>query len=110
MAYRVLRIPINARPQIFTIMLSGVLYTIRLYWLVPAECWVIDIMDSIRNPLVCGIPLITGTDLIGQFEYVGIPGQLLVVSDQLPPETVPDFTHLGITGKVYYIIPEEVVA
>lgn len=100
----VLRIPVTPRPQTFSIMLSGTLYTIRLYWLKPAECWVFDFYDRTgENKILCGVPLVTGSDLLGQFAYVGIGGGLFVVTDTLPPDTIPSWTELGVTGHVYYV-------
>jgi hypothetical protein len=100
----VLEIPTRAAPLIFTVMLEGVTYSIQQYWLVPAQCWVWNISDNSGNLLIGGVPLITGTDLLGQFsDYVGPPGQLLVISDPGPPGTVPGYTSLGQTGHVYYV-------
>lgn len=95
-------IPVTARPQTFTVALSGILYTIRQWWLKPAQCWMFDIMDIGGAKIACGIPLITGADLLDQLQYIGLKGWLFVISDELPPETVPDFTHLGVTGHVYF--------
>jgi hypothetical protein len=101
----VVEIPVSANPQTFTIVLEGATYGINLYWLVPADCWVIDISDVAGNLLIGGVPLITGANLLTQYrQYVGPPGQLLVISDQLPPDHVPNFTDLGITGHLYYIV------
>jgi hypothetical protein len=99
----VLRIPVTARPQTFTIALSGSEYTIRLYWLNPAQCWVFDFMDQSAAPILAGVPLVTGVDLLEQHRYLGFNGGLFVISDSLPPDTIPDFTHLGVTGHVYYL-------
>lgn len=101
----IVEIPLTARPQYFSITLNSIPYYCKLYWLVPTQCWVLDFMDQEQNKIICGIPLITGTDLLGQFFYI-IEGQLVVISDQLPPDTVPDFVHLGVTGHVYYAPPE----
>lgn len=101
----IVEIPMTARNQWFSVTLNRVDYRWKLYWLVPAQCWVVDIYDQEENKLLCGIPLITGTDILGQFVYV-LEGNLVVISDQLPPDTVPDFTHLGVTGHVYYAPPE----
>jgi hypothetical protein len=101
----VVGIPLSAQPQTFTVVLEGATYGIRLYWLVPAQCWVIDLSDASGNPLINGIPLITGTNLLTQYRrYVGPPGQLLVISDHLPPDAVPNFTDLGITGHLFYLV------
>jgi hypothetical protein len=101
----VVEIPLTARPQTFSVVLEGVTYGIRLYWLVPADCWVINISDAAGNLLIGGVPLITGANLLTQYrQYVGPPGQLLVISDHLPPDAVPNFTDLGVTGHLFYLV------
>lgn len=101
-------IPMTPAPKNFSVVLGGIAYRWKLYWLVPAQCWVVDIGLEEGGRVICGIPLVTGGDLLGQFGYVGVGGddadaKLFVISDQLPPDTVPDFTHLGSTGHVYYM-------
>jgi hypothetical protein len=100
----IVEIPFSAsRPQVFRVTLGGIPYQIKLAWNDPAQCWVIDIYDTIGNPLVRGIPLITGTDLVGQFPYLNFGGQLLVISDQKPPDAVPGWADLGVTGHLYFV-------
>ena len=102
---RIVEILLTAQPQYFSLTLSGVEYRWKLYWLFTAQCWVVDIYDVYENKILCGIPLVTGTDLLKQFPHI-IEGKMFVISDQLPPDTVPDFVHLGITGHVYFAPPE----
>ena len=61
----VFEIPLTARPQTFQITLRGATYSWRLYWLVPADCWVVNIGDAAGNPIINGIPLLPGADLFG---------------------------------------------
>jgi hypothetical protein len=99
-----LEIPATARPMTFTVVLEGVTYGVRQYWLIPAQCWVWNIYDVAGNPLINGVPLITGVDLLTQFRaYIGPPGKIAVISDQMPPDVVPNFTNLGKTGHIYYL-------
>jgi hypothetical protein len=99
----IVEIRLQARPQIVQVTLAGTLYTLRLYWNVFTDCWVIDIGDRTGNPLIRGMPLITGADLLRQYGYIGIPGQLLVISDQKPPDVVPGFEDLSVTGHLYFV-------
>lgn len=100
----VIEIPVTPHPQVFRVALNNTVYAWRIYWLVPAQCWMLDIADLEERPLISGIPLITGADLLGQYQYA-MKGGLYVISDQLPPDTVPDFTHLGSTGHIYFLPP-----
>ncbi len=42
------------------------------------DCWGLDIGDASNNPIVCGIPLIPGVNLLAQYAYLGISGELIV--------------------------------
>lgn len=100
----VIEIPFNAQPQVVSLRLAGQTYTWRLYWLDPAQCWMIDIADIAGNPLISGVALVTGGDLLGQLQYL-VPGWLFVISDQKPVDTVPGWGDLGVTGHLYFVPP-----
>ena len=64
--------------------------------------WVLDILDAANNPLVTGIPLVTGTDLLAQFQYLNFKGKL-VVQTLTSPDDVPTFDNLGDTAKLFWV-------
>jgi hypothetical protein len=66
--------------------------------------WILDIGDGDGNPLVCGIPLVVGIDLLWQYEYLKFPGMLFVASDA-GDEKPPSFTNLGWTTHLYFMTP-----
>ncbi len=43
--------------------------------------YVLDIADANGKPIVQGIPFVTGADLLAQYAYLGIGGQLIVQTD-----------------------------
>lgn len=94
-------IPLSADSQRFTITLAGVVYNLALTWR-SGTGWVLDIADANSAPLVSGIPLVTGTDLLGQFRYLGIGGKLAVLVEG-DIAAVPDYSDLGTEGKLYFI-------
>src|ERR1700677_3277206 len=59
-------IPLTPINQTFPISLSGVTYTLTFQWRTPVGTWVMDIGDVNGNPLVSGIALVTGADLLAQ--------------------------------------------
>lgn len=73
-------------------------------WCKPAACWVADIADINGNPIVSGIPLVTGADLLEQFGYLRLGGQLLAQTDH-DTDAVPTFTNLGKEGHMYFLSP-----
>jgi len=96
-------IPLTPAAQTFLISLAGVQYQMTLQWrdAVNNGGWVLDIADSTGNPLISGIPLVTGVDLLAQYKYVGIGVELWVQTDAA--DVVPTYTNLGIQSHLYAI-------
>ena len=95
-------IPLSPRPQTFVIALGGTSYTLRFHFANTDQGgWLLDIGDAANNPLICGIPLVTGADLLEQYPDVGIAGRLFVLSDG-DPGAVPTFMNLGVSSHVYF--------
>lgn len=95
-------IPLIAANQAFATTVSGAEYGLKLKWNGAASCWMLDISDATGNPLVSGIPLITGADLLEQYRYLGIPGQLFVQTDN-DTDAVPTQDNLGSLGRLYFV-------
>lgn len=96
-------IPFAGTPETFTIALAGVTYGFNVQWNVPNASWVIDISDASGNPIVSGIPMVTGSDLLEQYSYLGFQFALVAQTDN-SPDTVPTFDNLGTTGHLYAIV------
>jgi hypothetical protein len=105
MAEAVYEIPVSASPQRFNIPLGGTEYELELRWNHVAGAWVLNISTPAGVPVLHGLPLITGADLLAQHRHLGFTGGLLVVGDPNPDE-VPDFYTLGTGGKLYFVVPE----
>jgi hypothetical protein len=94
----VFEIPLTPMPQTFYISLSGTQYQLVFnYRNVSMGGWVMDINDPLGNPLVCGIPLVTGANLLGQYGYLDFAGGMMVLSDG-DWDAVPTFANLGLVG------------
>lgn len=74
-------IPLSPKPQTFAISLVGVTYLMTLLWNPSLACWVLDIDDANGNPVVLGIPVVTGLDLLAQYSYLGVGGHLIAQTD-----------------------------
>jgi hypothetical protein len=94
--------PLIPQPQTLAITLGGVAYNLSVYWNVPNASWMVDLLDANSNPILQGIPLVTGADLLGQFAYLGIGGELQV---QTTNDTfaVPTYANLGTEGNLYFV-------
>lgn len=100
-------IPLSAQAQQFQVTLAGNTWQMRLRWCAADQqppAWVLDISDSAGNQVACGLQLITGADLLEQFEYLGIGGHLYVQSDDAV-DNVPTFDNLGSISHLYFVTP-----
>lgn len=88
--------------QTLTIALDNITYTLTLRWNDVAQCWNLDISDANNNAILQNVPLVTGLDLLEQFAYLGIDGQLVVQTTNDADE-VPTFASLGVTGNLYFV-------
>jgi hypothetical protein len=92
-----------SQPSIFNTTLDGTLYFFRLTFNTGQNpCWILDIADSNMDLIVAGIPLVSGSDLLAQYRYLGFTGSLVVTTDRGAGE-VPGFDDLGVTGHLFYI-------
>ena len=76
----VTEIPLSPDNQLFRIQLAETTYTLRVIWRDSAG-WILDVQDSSGEPLLSGVPLVTGVNLLEQYPQLGINGALLVGCD-----------------------------
>jgi hypothetical protein len=66
--------------------------------------WTVDVADTFGAPVLCGVPLITGSNLLGQYQYLDFLGGLLVLTDGfMDGGPVPGFYDLGSSSNVYWV-------
>lgn len=97
-------IPLQDENQDFDISLNGTTYHFIVKWNDFSNCWELYIEDSMQNSILSGVPLVTGCDLLEQYEYLGIGGALVVQSTN-NPDLVPSYSTLGSTGNLFFIVP-----
>lgn len=124
-------IPTSSSPQKFSITLAGIAYNLQLLYhdvnagqftsnltnistalgldnvgtLVDPNnisSWILDISDQNNNPILVGIPLITGIDLLYQYQYLNFGGALVVSTDG-DLSSVPTFGNLGTFGHLWFV-------
>lgn len=76
----------------------------RTTWNTKANCWVVDLLDVDSVPILQGMSVITGADLLEQFAYLGLGGQLISQTDH-DTDAVPTFENLGTSGRVFFLTP-----
>jgi hypothetical protein len=96
-------IPLTPQAQTLAIALAGVTYNLTLQWrsVDALGGWVLDIADVNNNPLLLGMPLVTGTNLLAPFAYLGIAGALYVLTDG-NALAVPTYANLGTLAHLYF--------
>ena len=96
-------VPLTPVSQQFAITLGGRRLTLAVTWRnLGGAGWVLDIEDGTTGvPLVHGIPLVTGTDLLAQHKHLGIPGGLLVMTDS-DMNAVPTSANLGVSSYLIW--------
>jgi len=98
-------IPLSPTPQTFKITLGGVDYRLTFtYKDIEEGGWILDIADANSVPMILGIPLVTGVDLLAQYAHMGFGGELRVQTTQ-DPDAVPTFDNLGIDAILYWVTP-----
>ncbi|MBD2816351.1 hypothetical protein ID850_16755 [Xenorhabdus sp. Flor] len=96
----IIEIPLQAENQQFDIQLGGVNYRMRLQW---RDCagWVVDIMHPNSAPIVTGVPLVFGVDILEQHRYLGFNGSLVFYCDNPLDESKASM--LGSGERLYFI-------
>ncbi len=96
------KITLSTGPQKFLIQLISTTYQFVLIWRDTDQGgWYLDINDTAGNAIVNGIPLLPGSDLLAQYQYLGIGGSLYVLTDG-NPLAAPTFDSLGVTTWLYF--------
>ena len=94
-------IPLQSGNQTFQIVLGTIKYTLTVMWRDPVG-YFLDIGDVSGNPLVCGIAMVTGIDILSPYEYLLMGGTLTVVSDGADPTVPPTYDNLGSGSHLYW--------
>lgn len=103
---QVWRLPLAPRNQMFRVDMGGTTYTLHFNYNRVNQTWIVDVCDTNDNPICMGISLVTGTDLFGQFRYLGIGGGLPMIAMTVgvghSPDEIPTFNNLGVDSQVYF--------
>jgi len=99
-------IPLSSMNQQFYFSFDGITtYWLRFYFNNTQDedaLWLLDINDVNKNPIVCGIQIVTGVDLLGQFKYLGFPVILYCWSDGANPYAAPTYDNIGTNSHMYF--------
>lgn len=93
----VYEIPLNNTNQKFKINLGGKSYKLRTIYRL--DTWYLDVMDPDETPLVCGLPLVMGDNLLNQHQHI-IRGGLYVLNEN--HDEAHRYFELGSILKLYW--------
>ena len=99
------KIPLTPTPQTFNINLADREYRLTVRWnaAIGGESWWLDIATPDRGePILSGIPIVTGVDLLGQYEYMNFGGALVCYSGS--SDAIPTFDNLGTENELLFVV------
>ena len=96
-------VPLSATPQKVSVTLGVDTYVMTVRWNKAAQCWVFDLADQEGTDVLTGVPIVTGANLLEQFDYLEFGGALIAQSDS-DIDAVPTFTNLGTEGHLYFVV------
>jgi len=93
-------IPLTPEPQAFGITLAGRELRLVVRWFEASEGgWALDILEPGNSaPIVCGIPLVAGVDLLEPYAYLDLGGEL-----RLSGDTPPTRDSLGTEVRLLFV-------
>lgn len=98
----VYKIPLDGINQQFDIDLAGTTYKMRLYYNTAMDCWVFDLMDGDGNPITQHQPLVSGSNILDQYDYLDLGG-IFVVYTEGDQYAIPTKDNLGDVSNLYFI-------
>jgi hypothetical protein len=99
------QIPLTNTNQTLQTSLLGVVYTLVVCWNALANLWYLDINDVNNNPILNGLPMTAGVNLLKQFGYLGIGGAL-VAQNVVNPNDPIGYSDLGQTGFLLFLVAD----
>lgn len=95
-------IPLTADNQKFSINIAGTTYRISIIW--RDLYWIMDLQNDRAEPVISGIPLVTGADLLAQYAHMNLGFKLVMVCDD-SAQDYPTKSDLG--GRSHLLVSTE---
>jgi hypothetical protein len=96
-------IPLQATNQVILVTLAGTQYQLTIRWNDANQAWTLDIATPTGTPIISGIPMVTGQDLLAAYGYMNFGGKLIVQTTN-DTNAVPTLANLGSNGNLYFVV------
>lgn len=98
----ILEIPLNPYPELFQIEINGTPFYLRTHWNVAMQRWTIDVGLGENDWLIRNLALVSGVDLLEQYEHLGLGFELrLWVDGNIEGEAT--FENLGNEARLLVV-------
>lgn len=98
------RIPVSSIPQTFNIFLAIKEYRVTIRWnAAPEGGWFLDFATPDKGePILSGVPIVTGVDILGPYEYLNFGGHIICYSDL--SDTAPTLENFGEENELLFVV------
>ena len=86
----------------FKAELSGKVYLFHFRWNTRAACWIMSISTENEGPIISGMSIALGTDLLAQYKDSRLPGGSLFAINYANEYQEPDRDNLGTDVAIVY--------
>lgn len=98
-----LEVPLTPQAQKFSIPIAGETYGMTMQYRDAEDGgWMMDLANSAGKALASGIPMVTGTDLLGQLKHLGVNAVMGMVNSG-GGDDAPTFANLGISSHLVFL-------
>lgn len=102
------KIPIsNDTPdQVFSVVLGGNSYRLRIFWNERFAYWSMDVLEADETPILLGLKLVENYPICARFQDARLPtGQLFMLREN-GSNARTSFDELGVNVNLYYYEPD----
>lgn len=90
-------IPLTPSSQTLTIAINTHTYYITINWI--GNAYVVNLYDGLKNPILLGIALVTGMDLLKSYAYLALGFSLFIKTD-VNKYLIPTYDTLGVSSHL----------
>ena len=90
-------IPLTSSSQTLTIPIAGKTYYIEIHW--RGIQYILDLYDNSKTPILLGIALVTGENLLKPFDYLNL-GFAMQIRTDVDKFLNPEYLTLGVSSHL----------